>query len=513
MKIFTNTQVRDLDAYTIEHEPIASIDLMERAAHAIVSYLCARYLPNVPFVVFAGPGNNGGDALAVARLLLEAGYDTKAYLFAPHDKLSPDCRTNMQRLQQASSDCLTVSMNPASFTVPELTDVPIIIDGLFGSGLNRPISGDYALIVRYMNRCDAQVISIDIPSGLMAEDNRSNTPETIVRANMTLTLQSPKLAFFLAENADYVGDWQILPIGISEEAIRLTKTPYSYIKGIEDLQIKWRVRPKFAHKGMFGHALLIAGSQGMAGASILAARACLRSGIGLLSVRAPLNNLPILQATVPEAMVLSDPNAQVFSTAVDVERYQAIAIGPGLGQAASTSKAVEAQLAICRRPMVIDADALNILASTATLSSVPANSILTPHLKELERLIGTCGSDYERLLRASDCAQKYHLYIVLKGAHTAILSPDGTISFNSTGNPGMATGGSGDVLTGILLALLAQGYTPKEAVRMGVFVHGLAGDIATKRIGLPQLIAGDIIESLPAAWQQLYAEYSTYSHY
>ena len=501
MKIFPIASIKQLDAYTIENEPIASIDLMERAARALASAIAGRWSKETNFTVFAGPGNNGGDALAVARLLTEKGYRVETFLFNTKGGLSPDCAANMERL--AAIPDVDLHVITSQFVFPKLTAEDVIIDGLFGSGLNKPLTGGFAAVVKFINASPAQVVSIDIPSGLMGEDNSYNAPSGIVHANLTLSLQLPKLSFLFAENESYVGEWRLLDIGLSREAIAETPTDYSLIEPV-DVASLLKPRTKFAHKGHFGRALLIAGSQGMAGASVLAARACLRSGVGLLTVHVPFCNNGIVQTAVPEAMTEIDLSDICFATATDTNDYQAVAVGPGLGRLPDTVSALAEQIETSETPMVLDADALNILSENrALLSRLPKGSILTPHPAELDRLVGKCRNSFERLERARELARNADVHIVLKGAYTAVVAPDGTCRFNTTGNPGMATGGSGDVLTGILLALLAQGYAPGDAAALGVCVHGHAGDLAAKQLGQIAMTAGDIVAHLPQAWKDL----------
>lgn len=499
MKIFPSSSIKKLDAYTIEHEPISSINLMERAAQVLTSAIAKRWDKEVPFTVFAGPGNNGGDALAVARIMAEKGYNIEVFLFNPKGELSADCQTNKELVEQM--DEIKFTEVSTQFAPPALTEQHVVIDGLFGSGLNKPLSGGFAAVVKYINASPAKVVSIDVPSGLMCEENTFNIRANIIRANLTLSLQLPKLSFLFAENAEFVGEWKLLDIQLSPEAIEETETNYELLE-VEDIQVLIKSRPQFAHKGIFGHALLIAGSYGMAGASILAARACLRSGIGLLTVHAPQRNVPILQLAVPEAIAEADASETEFACPTDTDDYQAVAVGPGLGRSEETESALLEQLGTCQTPMVVDADALNILANHRhALTNLPKGTILTPHPKELERLVGKCQDSYERLTKACDLARTAKVHIILKGAYSAIITPTGKCYFNSTGNPGMATAGSGDVLTGILVALLAQGYTAEDAAKIGTYVHGLAGDSAQKKLGEISLTASDIVEHLPLAWR------------
>lgn len=501
MKIFPSSVIKELDAYTIENEPVASIDLMERAATAITQAITRQWDQETPVIVFAGPGNNGGDALAVARLLSLQKYDVEVYLFNTTGKLSPDCQANKELVEKMAD--VTFHEIMSEFNPPKLDEDYLVIDGLFGSGLNKPLTGGYAAVVRYINASMATIVAIDIPSGLMGEDNSANNPDTIIHAHYTFSLQLPKLSFLFAENERFVGKWELLDIQISREAIEEHETPF-YLSGEEDIRPLVKPRKKFAHKGDFGHAMLIAGSYGMAGSSILAARACLRSGAGLLTVHAPARNNNILQVAVPEAMVEPDIHEEVFAYPTETSPYNALGVGPGLGKSKETEAALMELIRNCNIPMVIDADALNILArNRQTLAALPGNSILTPHPKELERLVGECKNSYERLCKACQLAIATKVHIVLKGAYSAVITPQGDCFFNPTGNAGMATAGSGDVLTGVILALLAQGYPALEAARTGTYVHGRAGDLAGRRYGLTAMTAGDIVEYLPEAWKEL----------
>ena len=501
MKILASSQLKELDKYTIEHEPIASIDLMERAAHALTDAIVRRWDSSYEVVVFAGPGNNGGDALAVARMLSQKKYHVEVFLFNTKGSLTEECQTNLNRLKTCGSIYFTEIST--QFDPPTLTERHLVVDGLFGSGLNKPLSGGFAAVVKYINASRAQIVAIDTPSGLMGEDNTYNIRQHIVRAHATLSIQLPKLSFLFPENEDIVGEWEILDIGLKQTFIDTAPSVYSIL---EETDIRSLIRPRkrFAHKGTFGHGLLIAGSYGMAGASILAAKACLKSGIGLLTVHVPIHNHDLLQTTVPEAIVHTDIQERYFAQPIHRNRYSALAIGPGLGQEEDTALAMMEQIQGSTLPMVLDADAINILSTHRNwLNRLPKRCILTPHLGELERLIGKCMDTYERLTKVKELAAYLQSYIIVKGAWTTIVTPEGHFHFNPTGNPGMATGGSGDVLTGILLGLLAQGYSREEACKLGVYIHGLAGDIAAEEKTEMGMTASDIIEALPAAWKKM----------
>ena len=501
MKIISSTQLKELDKYTILHEPITSIDLMERAACALTDAIIRRWDNSFQIVVFAGPGNNGGDALAVARMLSQKNYRVEVFLFNTKGKLSDECQINLTRLK----DCGSIYFTEIStqFDPPVLSEKHLVIDGLFGTGLNKPLNGGFAAVVKYINASKAQVVSIDIPSGLMGEDNTYNIRSNIVRANVTLSIQLPKLSFFFPENEEIVGEWELLDIGLKQSFINAATSPYATI---EEQEIKRLLEPRkrFAHKGCFGHGLLIAGSYGMAGASILASKACLRSGVGLLTVHVPIHNHDILQISVPEAIVHTDIHDRYFAQPTDLGSYDALAIGPGLGQEEDTALAMMEQIQGSNIPIVLDADAINILSSHRNwLSRIPKRCILTPHIGELERLIGKCMDTYERLTKVKELAAYLQSYIVIKGAWSTIVTPEGNFYMNPTGNPGMATAGSGDVLTGILLGLLAQGYSQEDACKLGIYLHGLAGDIAADNLTEMAMTAGDIIQAIPYAWKKL----------
>lgn len=499
MKIFTSAQIHELDKYTIEHEPVKSIDLMERAAKAVAEAIMEEWPEAMPVAVFAGPGNNGGDALAVARLLAEEDYQVSAYLFNIHGKLSADCATNRQRLVEGKkAQFAEISLN---FDPPELPESTLVVDGLFGTGLNKPLTGGFASLVKYINQSPAHVVSIDIPSGLLCEDNTNNIRSNIIRADLTLTLQQKKLAMLMADCQRYIGRLRVLDIGLSPEYTRNAPTPFSILEEA-DLLPHLRRRPDFAHKGSMGHALIIAGSYGMAGAAILATRACLRAGAGKVTVHTPRHNYAIMQTAVPEAVLQFDTDETAFTESTDSSDFDALALGPGLGQNETTAIAVIGQIRRTKCPIVADADALNVLAThRAWMQQLPPGIILTPHPREFDRMAGGMSIDsYDRLVRARQLAARLKAYIILKGHYSALCMPDGNVLFNPTGNSGMATAGSGDVLTGILAALLARGYTRAEACALGMYLHGLAGDLAARDLGKESLVAGDIIRYLPKAF-------------
>ncbi len=500
MKILTPKQIKALDAYTIETEPIKSIDLMERASNAFVNWFITQYpdTERTPIKVFCGPGNNGGDGLAVARLLNRKYYGVEVYICAISANPSPDFKKNLKRIPSRRG--LPVINIKEGATFPTFGKNAVIIDAIFGSGLNRPITGYWGKLVEHLNSLENDRVAIDIPSGLFAEET---TKGISINANKTLSFQFPKRAFFFPENQDRVGDCFIKPIGLSRYYIQQAETDNYFInKNLAKLIL--RKRQKFDHKGTYGHALLMLGSYGKIGAAVLATKGCLRSGVGLLTVQVPNCGYQIMQISCPEAMTQVDQSDNYLSTVPDLTPYKAIGIGCGIGQASLTEIALFKLLGNTKLPMVLDADALNILSKDpAKLDQIPINSILTPHPKEFERLFGTTENDFARNELQLAQAKALNCVIILKGANTAIACPDGTCYFNSTGNPGMATGGSGDVLTGILTGLLAQGYTSKQAAILGVYLHGLSGDLAAKDKGQASMIAGDLVDYLGRAFQQL----------
>ena len=475
---------------------------MERAAIQLTDSIVAEWDKDMKVVVFAGPGNNGGDALAVARMLAVRGYNVSTWLFNTSGRLSDDCKKNRDRLKDVKQVASFV-MVTEEFDPPALDAQTLVVDGLFGSGLNKPLTGGFASLVKYVNTSPAKVVSIDIPSGLMTESNEYNVKSNIMKADVTLTLQQPKLSFLFPENQQFIGHVEVLDIGISQEGIDKTDAQF-YILEKSDITPCLKRRDPFAHKGSMGHALLVAGSRGMAGAAMLAAKACLRTGVGKVTVHTPACNTLPLQIGVPEVVLDVDSDTNVVSEAVDTDCFKAMGIGPGLGTNENTAIAVIGQMRRAQCPIVVDADALNILAAhKAWLQQIPVGAILTPHIGEFDRLEGVSTDSYERLSKAMLLAERQHAYIVLKGHYTSIITPGGRVLFSPTGNPGMATAGSGDVLTGIITALLARGYTQGEACAIGTYLHGLAGDIAARSLGEESLIASDIINSLPMAFKEL----------
>ena len=500
MKIFSAEEIRSWDKYTIQHEPVSSINLMERAAMKCVQWLEENYPAAVSFGIFCGKGNNGGDGLAIARLLLQKKYIVTISILEFGHKGTPDFQTNLARLHQLTTTGIHFIQSEENFH--PFPEGQVIADTLLGSGLNRPLDGVTAKLVEHINQSGCEIVSIDIPGGLFAD--HSSKGNTIIKATHTLSFQSYKPAFLVAENSEFTGAVHLLDIGLHTGYYQSTASQYE-MTDEKMIRTIYKPRNSFAHKGNFGHALLVAGSYGKIGAAVLAAKACMRSGVGLLSCHIPECGYAVLQSTVPEAMVMTDFNS-LINTKVeeDLAKFKTIGIGPGLGTAPETRTLLREIFETCQNPLVLDADALNIIAMQKDLLQlIPAGSILTPHPKEFERLFGETKNDFERIQLAQQKSKELNVIIVLKGHHTLIAMTDGKGFFNNTGNAGMATAGSGDVLTGILTGLLAQGYSPAEAAILGVYLHGLAGDKAAKQFSMEAMLAGDIIHNLGAAFLAL----------
>lgn len=500
MKILSYEQIRQADQYTMRHEPIASIDLMEKAARACFDWIIVQHrLIQRPFFVLAGTGNNGGDGLALARMLLEAGIQVNICIACISNRHTIDFQTNRNRLEAMNTSIKELHLGDP---LPYPHQGTVLIDALFGIGLSRPVGGYWSNLIDHFNKVSSQTISIDIPSGLFV-DKLAENPRGIIRAEHTLSFQTPKLPFLLPDTARYVGAWHLLDIGWSPEATEKADTQYYYVDKRLARSI-YKPRKKFSHKGTFGHGLIIGGSHGMIGAVALSAQGCLRSGVGKLSIYTPACGYQILQTSVPEALIWPDAQTQYINYIPTDLAVEAIGIGPGLGKAPQTAKALKDFLSNTHVPLVIDADAINLLSDcNSWVSKISDAVILTPHPKEFSQLVGGWKNDDQKLNLLRKFASINGFYVVLKGAHTITATPQGEFFFNSTGNPGMATAGSGDVLTGVITGLLAQKYSPKEACMLGVYLHGLAGDIAARHQGEESLIAGDIAKNMGRAYQTL----------
>jgi ADP-dependent NAD(P)H-hydrate dehydratase / NAD(P)H-hydrate epimerase len=501
MKILSADYIRELDKYTIEHEPVSSVDLMERAATACFRRIVKLVDHQSKVFVVCGKGNNGGDGLVISRLLNEANYSCQTLIIEHADEFSPDAQKNFDRLCKRHSKHVFHIKESSDFDKYRNDKEPTIIDALFGTGLNRKAEGIAADAIDFMNDKFKAVISIDIPSGLLA-DSYSDSRH-IVNSTLTLTFQQPKLAFLISDNAKYVPEFEIIDIGLHPEGQKALSTGNYYLTAefVSDLL---RKRNKFSHKGDYGHALLFAGSLGKSGAAVLAARACMRSGAGLLTVHSTSTTLQALLHHLPEAMGSIDANQDFISETGKLETFDAIGFGPGVGDHNDTATVLKKLIQYYNGRMVIDADGLNILAANKTwLEFLPPDTILTPHPREFARLTGKHNDGFERLEALRRFAMRYNCITVLKGAHSAIAMPDGNITFNSSGNAALAKAGTGDGLTGIILGLLARGYPPPQAAIIGTFIHGFAADQLLRKNSMESLLITDIIEQLPKAFRRL----------
>ncbi|MCO5249608.1 MAG: NAD(P)H-hydrate dehydratase [Chitinophagales bacterium] len=498
MKIFTAEQQKRADQFTVENEPVSSIDLMERASHGFTQLFFKNYKDKTAVKhIFCGNGNNGGDGLAIARHLNQAAHPVKVYIKDEHG--SKDYEKNLNRIRSSSN--IKIIKIDESFTLEDIESKDFIIDAIFGTGLNRPIEGTWANVIRQLNTLSAFKMSVDIPSGLFAD--KHNLSENIIYfADKVYTFHAPKLSFLFPENAQYAKRFEIIDIGISPQ-FREKEACSHYYTLKEDILKVYVKRTKFLHKGNFGHTLLIAGSKGKIGAAILSSKAALRTGAGLLTTHIPASALDIMQISVPEAMCSIDKHSDFWTEIPDLEK-KTIGIGPGIGTDFTTQSTFKSLLEKTQKAMVIDADGLNILsANQEWIKLVPPDSILTPHPKEFERLVGTWENDFERLEIQKEFSKKHQVIIVLKGANTSITDCNGNVYFNSTGNSGMATAGSGDVLTGMITSLLTQSYSSIDAAVLGVYLHGLAGDIGISYTSREALTASDIIQYIGQAFKTL----------
>jgi NAD(P)H-hydrate epimerase len=486
LPILTAEQIRQADAYTIQHTPITSFELMQKAALAFTNKLLELIPHHSPIFIFCGNGNNGGDGLVIARLLQLMSFEVHAFVL--QEQGSEDFNQAYRQLQKKPQ---TIAES-----LPTIPPSAIVIDALFGTGLNRPLSGRVAQLVQYINRTGNMIVAVDVPSGLILDKNMSD--KNIIYATHTISFQYPKLAFFLPQNAQYVGNWHLVEIGLLSEFLT-TITCHHYWIQKDSLKTFFKKREKFSHKGTYGHALIVAGSYGKMGAAVLASKACLRTGAGLVTAYVPKCGYEILQIALPEAMVITDENYEHI-THINLGQLQpkCIGIGPGIGTKKSTAKALKLLFKnYLHLPFVIDADAINLIAQyRSLLDLLPADSILTPHPKEFERLVGVSSDNYEQLEKLSRFAIEMKVFVLLKGAYSCVATPQGELFFNCSGNSGMATAGSGDVLTGIITGLLAQNYSPKEAALLGMYLHGAAGDFAAKNNSPESMIASDIIQHI-----------------
>lgn len=491
MKLLSAQQMHQWDTYTIEHEPITSLNLMERAAGRCTDFILERNLTAGPVKIFCGKGNNGGDGLAIARQLVEAGFKPVVYILEFGAKGTADFQANLHKLHQLQVDIYFIQ---AEAFFPALEKDDVIIDALFGSGLNRPLTDLSAALVEHINNAQATVVAIDVPSGMYVD--KSCKGNAVIKADYTLTFQSTKLCFLMAENAGLFGKVTVLDIGLLPGFLQTVTTSLQLADKL-GMAANFKPRSAFAHKGVYGHALLIAGNSGKMGAALLSTKACLRSGAGLVTLCIPENSLNIAQTALPEAM------CALRGDEIEWHKYSTVGIGPGLGTQQDAEDWVKLLLSAFNKPVVIDADAINILAKNKDLlQQIPSGSVITPHPKEFERLFGECSNEADRIDKAIALSGRYNFTIVLKGHHT-LVAADGKGWFNNTGNAGLAKGGSGDILTGIITAFLSQGYKGDVAAKCGVYLHGLAADLTLQRQSQESMLASDIIEHIGEAFYEI----------
>lgn len=494
------SQIRQADAYTIAHEPISSVDLMERASKAFVGWFINHFQDKKQTIaVFCGTGNNGGDGLAIARILCDHGYcdiDIKIIRFS--DKASDDFNANLKLVRKAK---IAISeIKPGKKPAEEKAE--IIIDAMLGSGLNKPLAGDYKKLVEYLNTLDATVVAVDVPTGFYT-DGEIPKDAVILKTDLTITFQQPKINFLLPESGPYINCCEVVKLGLSEEFIQSADTPYFLVEE-QDARELIKPRKRFSNKGTYGHALIIAGKDETMGAALLSASACAHAGAGLTTACIPQSGLTALNSYQPELMVMIRSENKVPE--IDWDKFSTIGIGPGLGKEPSTLKLLKTIYKNYKKPVVIDADALNILAENPKLlAKIPAGSILTPHMKEFDRLFGEHSNWWQRLQTAKQKAQVLNSHIILKNDYTITATPEGKLYFNSTSNAAMASGGMGDVLTGIITALLAQKYSPRDACILGVYIHGKAGDELALPNRMHVVLPGKIISQLPITMAKLKA--------
>ena len=498
MLILSPSQIKQADEFTIKSLPISSIDLMERAAQKCAEAILQKYSITYPVYIFCGKGNNGGDGLAIARLLKNEGYIVNVFVIEYSTNASIDFQEN---LKKCNAEIKTIS--DAENLPKNIHADALIIDAILGNGLNKSLHGLIKSLVEKLNEIDCNKLAIDIPTGLYS-DIQNIEEDAIFKADKTLTFQAPKLNFMFKENYQYVGDVSILDIGWPDEIQKEFESNYNFT---DDNSIKkiYRKRNKHTSKHDLGHALIIAGSYGKMGAALLSTKACLRAGAGLTTVYIPASGYEVLQSQAPEAMCIIDSCNEYLSSNPNLENYNVVAIGPGIGFHPQTKSIVRHVINNAKQNIVIDADALNIIAEDVSiLSSLKAKAILTPHTKEFDRLTNKHKSDFERLNTAIAFAKQHKIVLVLKGAFTAVISSDGEVHFNSTGNSSLAKGGSGDTLTGIITALVAQGYTNLHAAILGVYLHGLCADICIETNAPESIIAADIINALGKAFKKIF---------
>lgn len=500
LPLLVSPQIREADAYTIEHEPIASIDLMERASKAFVGWFVNHFPDKSQSIsVYCGTGNNGGDGLAIARMLRDHSYqklDVKIALFSSRSR--DDFNTNLHRLLPSGISIFEIKPGE---DLPE-ENSSIIIDALLGTGLNKPLEGDYKRLVNYLNNLQKTVVAVDVPTGFFCE-GATDAEATVLKANLAITFQQPKINFLLPESAPYINCWEAVNIGLNEQFIRSLDSPYQLVEE-KDIRKRLRPRQRFSNKGTYGHSLIIAGADETMGAALLSASACAYAGSGLTTACIPQSGLVALNSYHPEIMAVVRNKDK--EPEIEWEKFSTVAIGPGIGKDKDTLALLVKLIKTYQKPVVMDADALNLLSVNMGLwRHVPKGSIITPHMKEFDRLFGEHTSWWQRLQTGIHMAKEHGIYIVLKNDYTVTITPGGKLFFNSTSNAAMASAGMGDVLTGIVAALLAQKYSPEDACIIGSYIHGKAGDELALPNRMHVVLPGRLITQLPVTIAKLMA--------
>ena len=497
MKILPIAAIRTWDTFTIQAQNISSWDLMERAASEVFIHI-QKLFPKLPnqVLIFCGIGNNGGDGLALARLLATTDSNILVLLPTSRIKMSADAQINLDKLKGTKVQVLT--FNEATL---ESRNSDLVIDCLFGSGLNRPIhDGIYAEMIGYFNKLQGTKISVDLPSGMFT-DTLNNPQDKITIADYTLTFQTPKRSFFFFENYLYTGEIIVVDIQLSRLYINNQISDQELVTLLY-AKLLFRKRVRNSYKKTYGNLLLVAGSE-KAGACILSSMAAVRSGLGLLTVMCDKQKHNVILTRVPEAMMI-ETSLYEEPQLINLIKYDALALGPGLGISSSNEKLFKNLLHFFNAPMVIDADGISILSQNKSwLSYLPQESILTPHPGEFERLVGKTQNTLEVFQKATEFCSKYNVYLVYKNFYSVVFTPHGKKYFITAGNSGMAKGGSGDVLTGVIGSLLAQGYPAEHAAVLGTWVHATAGAKAAEIKSETGMTPTDLIDHLCGVWLQL----------
>jgi hydroxyethylthiazole kinase-like uncharacterized protein yjeF len=497
LPLLTSTQIREADAYTITHGPITSINLMERAAKAFVGWFINHFPDKKQAIsIYCGTGNNGGDGLAIARMLHEHHYKTVSVKITRFsEKSSDDFNANLKRLQKTIP---SLEIKPGhEFPIEESI---IIIDAMLGSGLNKPLSGDYERLVKYLNGLEKTIVSVDVPTGFFTE-GEIKPKATAIQADLVITFQQAKINFLLPESGPYIKCWEAVNIGIDEKFVRSLDSSYQFVEE-KDIRKMIKPRHKFSNKGTYGHALIVAGQAKTMGAALLCASGCAHAGDGLTTACVPESGLTALNSYLPEIMAIIRQGDDIPE--IEWDKFNAMGIGPGLGDTENTLALLTDIFTNYKKPVVIDADALNALSGHKELwPLIPQDSILTPHMKEFDRLFGDHSNWWERMQTGLKKAKEYKVCIILKNDYTLSITPGGKIYFNSTSNPAMASGGMGDVLTGIIASLLAQHYTAEEACIIGNYIHGKAGDELALPNRMNVVLPGKLAAQLPVTMAKL----------